>query len=200
MRKLKIIGLTGQSGAGKTTVSEVLSKKGLTVINADLLVRELYKVGSPCLKILSAQFGEEVINADGTLNRAMLAEKVFSSKENTQLLNSLIHPFVISLFLEKAKNAQKIGERTLVFDAPQLFESKADVICDKVIAVVACKEKRIQRICLRDNISKEEAIKRIDAQLSEDFFRANSDYVIENNLDLDALKKQTLELLDSLMY
>lgn len=198
MRKCKIIGLTGQSGAGKSTVAQFFVNEGIAVINADSIVKELYCADSFCLKILSLQFGDEIINEDGSLNRTFLAEIVFSSKEKLDLLNSIIHPFVMSRFLDKTKEALKRGKRLVVFDAPQLFESKADLICDEIIAVTASREKRLQRICLRDGISQKQAEKRINAQYNEDFFRANCDYIIENDCDLMSLKDKTLSVINSI--
>ena len=104
MKKYKIIGLTGQTGAGKSTVSAVLAKGGAAVIDADRLVAELYKPESVCLRVLSAEFGEDIILPDKSLDRKKLAQRAFASKEKTALLGSLIHPFVLSLFLEKAES------------------------------------------------------------------------------------------------
>lgn len=179
MKKYKIIGLTGQSGAGKSTVAKYFKDYGCKVINADLLVSQLYEGNSPCVKTISACFGSDIISADGVLNRKLLAQRAFSSKENTALLGSIVHPFVIALFFSELK---KCGESDMVvYDAPQLFESNSDAICDYVISVVADRAKRIERICQRDKITEEQALLRINAQLSEQFFKDNSDFVIENN-------------------
>ena len=190
MKKCRIIGLTGQSGAGKSTVAKFLEQNGFKVINADLLVRKIYNSGSPCLKTISAVFGEDITTDNGTPDRKLLAERAFSSKENTALLSSIVHPFVTAELFAEIKEAAENGATTVVYDAPQLFESNADVICDKIISVTAEKTVRLERICRRDNISKENALMRMNAQLNEEFFRENSDYIIENNSDISSLKIQ----------
>ena len=198
MKKCRIIGLTGQSGAGKSTVAKFLEHNGFFVINADLLVRRIYNSGSPCLKTIASVFGEDIITNNGTPDRKLLAQRVFSSKENTELLSSIVHPFVTSELFSEIKKAAESGAKTVVYDAPQLFESNADVICDEIISVTAEKSVRLERICKRDNISEENALMRMNAQLDEEFFRENSDYIIENNSDLNSLNIQLEGLLKQL--
>ena len=131
-------------------------------------------------------------------NRKKLAEKAFATKENTQLINSLVHPYVIMLFLKKLKPAVSGGSKIIVFDAPQLFESNADVFCDYIVSVTADKDRRIKRICRRDGISEKQALRRINAQLDEEFFKNNSDYIIENNDDFKSLQSKFDEFFNSL--
>lgn len=195
MKKCRILGLTGQSGAGKSTVASFLEQNGFYVISADLLVRKIYNSGSPCLKTLAAVFGEDIISDNGTPDRKLLAKRAFSSKENTALLSSIVHPFVTAELFTQIKKAAESGATKIVYDAPQLFESNADVICDEIISVTAEKSVRLERICKRDNISKENALMRMNAQLDEEFFRENSDYIIENNSDLSSLNVQLESLL-----
>lgn len=198
MKRYKIVGLTGQTGAGKSTVSKVFQKNGFALINADEIVKELYQPKSICLKNLSIQFGEDIILNDGTLDRKKLAERVFSSKENTKLINDIIHPFVMAEFLKKLQFFIDNNYEIIVFDAPQLFESKANLICDIIISVVADKENRIKRICERDNISKQMAENRINAQLSEEFFVNNSDLILENNSTKQELEEKAYKILQLL--
>lgn len=181
MKKYKILGLTGQTGAGKSTVSEVFAKNGAAVINADRLVAELYEPNSVCLKILSAEFGSDIILPNKTLDRKKLAQRAFATKEKTEILGELIHPFVLSLFLKKAEECISADKKLIVFDAPQLFESRANVICDFIISITADESIRKQRIMQRDNISEEMADSRINAQLTESYFKENSDFILENN-------------------
>lgn len=199
MKKFKIIGLTGQSGAGKSTVSAMLSnKEGYVVVNADTLVAKIYSNGSPCLKTISAIFGDDIIKPDGAPDRKLLAQRAFSSKENTALLSKIVHPFVTAEFLNELKQLDCNKISTVIYDAPQLFESNFDVVCDVIISVVADKKVRLERICKRDNITKEQAELRINAQLDEEFFRKNSDCVIENNTDKNFLEKQIIKLFGNL--
>lgn len=190
LRRCKIIGLTGQSGSGKSTVSKYLEQAGCRIIDADFLVKKIYESNSPCLKTISAVFGEDVIKPDGAPDRALLARRAFSSRENTEALNQMVHPFVATEFFKEVKRAISDGAGVVVYDAPQLFESNADVICDTVISVVADRKTRIARICKRDNITREMAEQRLSAQLSEEFFRESSDYIIENNGSMQTLLEQ----------
>lgn len=190
MKRIKIIGLTGQSGSGKSTVSEYFKKRNITVINADKLVREIYNANSPCVKTIAATFGDDVLDKNGEIIRPILAQKAFSSKEATIKLNTVVHPFVTYEFLKQVNRALKNGEKYVLYDAPQLFESNADLICDVIISVIADKEVRLKRICARDNIDYNSAELRINAQFDEEFFRQNSDFIIDNNSDIEFLEKQ----------
>lgn len=196
MKRIKIIGLTGQSGAGKSTVAYCLEQKGFAVINADRLVAELYNGGSVCLTAVASVFGKDILNPDGTPNRVLLAKRAFSSKDNTELLGRLVHPFVTALFFEKLKKLS--GADAVVYDAPQLFESNADVLCDVIVSVVADRNVRLKRICDRDNMSCEQALQRINAQYGEEFFRKNSDFVVENNNTKEELIKNISNIISQL--
>ena len=194
MKHYKLIGLTGQSGAGKSTVAEVFAKLGAYVINADKVVAELYNAGSPCLKAVAAEFGQDVIGADGKLDRKLLAQRAFASRERTDDLNRLVHPFVTARLFELLRGAEGI----VVFDAPQLFEADADVICDAVVAVTADKDIRVNRIIKRDSLSEEQAMLRVNAQHGEEYFRARADYIIENNFDEESLRSQAEKVYNKL--
>ena len=184
MRRYKLIGLTGQSGAGKSTVSQFFAANGATVINADALVAQLYNAGSPCLKTVAACFGADILHDDGTLDRQLLAKRAFATAENTALLGELVHPFVTAALFRQLKQAQGL----VVYDAPQLFEANGDAICDCVVAVVADEAVRRARIIRRDGLTPEQADARLHAQHSEAFFRRNADHIIENNADEAALR------------
>lgn len=199
MKKCKIIGLTGQTGAGKSTVAKLFEGNGAVVISADSIVHKLYCEPSACSKAVAAVFGNDIINSDHTINRKFLAKKAFSSKENTRLLNSVVHPFVMYEMLLTVKSELENGASVIVYDAPQLFESNSELLCDVVVSVTARTDIRLDRICKRDNISREFVLERMNAQLSEDFFRENSDYVIENNSDTDFLKKESEKLIKTLV-
>ena len=194
MKHYKLIGLTGQSGAGKSTVAEVFAKLGAYVINADMIVAELYNSGSPCLKAVAAEFGQDILKPDGTLDRRKLAQRAFASSERTDDLNRLVHPFVTARLFELLRGAEGI----VVFDAPQLFEADADVICDAVVAVTADKDIRIKRIIKRDSLSEEQALLRVNAQYGEEYFRARADYIIENNTDEESLRIQAEKVYNKL--
>ena len=194
MKHYKLIGLTGQSGAGKSTVADVFAKLGAYVINADKIVAELYNAQSPCLKAVAAEFGQDIIMADSTLDRRLLAQRAFASRERTDALNRLVHPFVTARLFELLRDAKGI----VIFDAPQLFEANADVICDAVVAVTADKDIRVNRIIKRDLLSEEQAMLRVNAQHGEEYFRAHADYIIENNFDEESLRSQAEKVYNKL--
>ncbi len=187
MRNYKIIGLTGPTGSGKSEVAKYFEKNGYKIIDADKIAREVTLRGSPCLKTLSAVFGEEILNEDNSLNRKALARIAFSSKENTQLLNDITHPFVYLKVMKIINEYIANGNTKIIYDAPLLFESSGELLCDYVISVLCSREQRIKRIMKRDNISSEQAGLRINAQHSDDFYKNKSDFCIDNNSDLENL-------------
>ena len=182
-----IIGLTGQTGSGKSTVCEILTQNGLFVIDCDKISREITAKGSPVLLKLAEKFGSDILCEDMSLNRKKLAEKAFSSKENTLLLNSITHPEITKLIEKKIKENL---DKTIVLDAPTLFESGADKLCDKIVCVLADENIRVDRIIERDNITHEQALARISAQKDDSFFINNCDTVIYNNTGTEQLKNQ----------
>lgn len=176
----EIYGLTGQTGAGKTTVAELLSKKGFKVIDCDIVARKIVEKGSPVLEKLKAKFGEDIILDDGTLNRKKLAEKAFSTKENEKLLNSITHPAITKL-VRKEIVEQKDKYKVFVIDAAVLFESELYGYCSKNIVVTADESIRLKRIIERDSITEEQALLRINAQPDEQYYLSKADVVIKTN-------------------
>lgn len=167
------IGLTGPTGGGKGYVCSELEKRGFKVISCDHYAREITKNNSPIFPILQSEFGNDIIE-NGVLNRQLLADRAFCSKENTNRLNAIMFPAIIDLCKKQAGGF-------CVLDAPQLFEAGAENDCYKVISVLADKEIRLNRICRRDGISREQALMRMSVQLSDEYFMNHSDYVIYNN-------------------
>lgn len=196
MKSYKLIGLTGATGAGKGEVRAVFEERGYKVIDADLLAREIMK-NPIVLESVKTFFGEDTV-VKGKLDRGLLAKRAFSSKDNTALLNSVTHPHITPLFLKELKVLADGGADKIIFDAPQLFESGLDIICDAVISVTADERIRLERIKARDNLTDEEAKRRINAQFSDEYFRENSDYTIENNSTPDELRARAEEIIDRL--
>lgn len=187
--KAKVIGLTGQTGAGKSTVSEFAGEMGYEIINADKEARKVLEKGSECLKILAEVFGCDIIKEDGTCDRKILAQKAFASRENTDLLNKITHPRIIERIGEYIL---AVSEKTeiILFDAPQLFESGGDKLCDKVIAITAPREIRLKRIKERDGISESEALLRINAQYGEEYYTSRADFIIDGSKSIDEVKQE----------
>lgn len=191
-----IVGLTGQTGAGKTTVCKVFKEKGFMVINADAVSRNVTEKDSPCLNELCLFFGKDILFEDGSLNRRKLGDIVFSDKKKLEILNSITYPYITSEILADIEQLSAEGHRLILLDAPTLFESRADDFCELIISVISREELRIERIIKRDSISRESAKNRIDSQLKEEFFRNNSDFIIKNNEDIENLFEVAREVAD----
>ena len=189
-----IVGLTGQSGAGKTTVSKYFEKNDFAVINCDLVARNVTNAGSECNKSLAKIF-PDCFDKSLTLDRTALAKIVFSDEKKLKLLNDTIFPFIIADINHEINRLISTGKKYILLDAPTLFEAGADSICDVIISCVAERNLRAERISKRDNISAELINKRFDSQKSEDFFRHNSDYIVENNKDESYAIKQCKEII-----
>jgi dephospho-CoA kinase len=193
-----IIGLTGQTGAGKSTVSSIFVKNGFSLIDADRISREIVLPGMSCLEELFDFFGSAIRNPDNTLNRKALAELVFTDQRKLESLNSICHPFITEEILARISHFIAEGHRLILLDAPTLFESQASDFCDLIISVVARPDLRCSRIMKRDNLTETEARNRMDAQLSEEFFIGHSDYVIRNNEDCEQLYALAEEVADKI--
>lgn len=194
MKKSIITGLTGQSGAGKTTVSNVFKNKGFSVINCDLVARNVTKQGSDCNRELSKYF-PECFDNNFVLDRQKLAKIVFSNKESLQLLNATIFPYITKAIEAEIKNISSSGSEYILLDAPTLFESDADKLCDVIVSCIADRETRIARIALRDNIQKELIENRFDSQKTEKYFIEHSDYIIDNSKDKHFAELQCKEII-----
>ena len=192
--RARVIGLTGQSGAGKTTVSRVFSQNGFAVIDADIISREVTQKGQPCLTELSEAFGSDLINSDGTLTRQRLGSIVFSDREKLRQLNGIIYPYIIYRIISRIDELSEEGRELILLDAPTLFEANADDLCDLIISVTADESIRMSRIIARDNITPEAAKKRFESQYSEHFFVNHSDFVIINNKTPDVLAAKAEEV------
>ena len=190
-----IIGLTGPSGAGKSTVSEIFASYGIPVMNADQIYHRLLIPPSPCLSELTDRFGRQILTPEGTLNRAALASVVFEDPAELEALNTIAHRHVLKETARLIRQYRENGAPAAVFDAPQLFESGADRQCNVIVSVLASPEIRLHRILLRDDITPEAAQRRMAAQKPDSFFRAHSDYVIENDSNPDNLIPRVREIL-----
>jgi dephospho-CoA kinase len=189
-----LIGLTGQSGAGKTTACKIFSECGFAVIDADECSRTVVEPGSPCLTELTEYFGAEIKSPDGTLNRPLLADKVFSDKRELKKLNAIMYPFITELICAKIKDLKNRGFEYIMLDAPTLFESKADELCDLIISVTAKEDIRKKRVIERDGLTDESASRRLSVQHTERYFIEHSDFIIKNNKSLSEMNDKVREV------
>ncbi len=177
---MKIIGLTGLTGAGKSTVAQKLMAYGCYHIDADKVARNVINSNENVKNKLKERFGEDVINADGTTNRPLLASRAFADEDSTNALNEITHPAITEEIQSIIKDMEEIGYRGIIIDAIALFESGEDKLCDFTVAVVAPVDIRLERIMKRDNITEEKALERINAQKDESFFTKKADFVLWN--------------------
>ena len=192
----KVIGITGNSGSGKTTATKILKRLcDVEVIDADKVVRELSVPGTKYLDAIKEKFGESVFLEDGTLNRKALAEKIYNSKEDLEVLNGLTFKYVVE---EIKFRIEESKSEIIVLDAPLLFESGLDENCTAVIGLTAPFELKVERIVKRDGISEETAYSRINIQAKDEFYLNKADVVIENNNqdELEDKLKEALRILN----
>lgn len=192
MQNKRILGITGGSGCGKTTVSHILRELGIYVIDGDLVARLVAVPGGPCLKELAACFGTQILRTDGSLDRKLLGNIVFSNPGQLQQLNRITHRYITNWIMEDLKKRE---EKLCAIDAAALLESGLGEGCDWVLSVLAKRRLRIERIIKRDGLNREEAQKRISAQQPDEFYIEKSDFIIYNNGNEGDLRKQLEQVL-----
>ena len=198
MSKAYVVGLTGPIGSGKSVVAQIFLNNDYKLIDADKVAREVVEKGSPVLEKLALEFGCDVINQDGTLNRRLLADRAFSTKDGTDRLNSITHPAIVDLVKKKIAQYEENGVERIIYDAPLLFESNTNKLCDCIVSVIAPKEVRIQRVIERDSVTEADVRKRISAQHDESYYTEKSNYVIYNNSTLKELRRRTQSIVTAL--
>lgn len=191
---MKIIGVTGTSGAGKTTICKILEEQyAAYIIDADKIAKRLTKKGTMYLNSIVEYFGIGILDNAGELKRKELASIIYEDEEKRKALNDLTFTYVVK---EIKENINSLRNKSLiVIDAPLLYESNLDKVCDMVIGVIAKEEDKIDRICLRDDITKEIAKKRLSIQLNDDYIKERADYVIINNGNLEELEEEIKKIL-----
>lgn len=193
------IGLCGGSGSGKGTVASLFQKKGFLVIDTDAVYHELISVSSECSLRLIEEFGEEITDSKKIIDRQKLAQIVFSDRDKLKALNTIAHHYVLKKVREIIKSADETKFRGAVVDAPLLFESGFDKECDYIICVTASDDLKILRIVRRDNISKENAMKRIQNQAPDHSIISKSDFFIDNNnSDMNGLDNQVEKIISKI--
>ncbi len=195
-----LVGLTGGIGSGKSQVAQMFKRLGAYLIDADQLAHEAVQPDRPVLKRIVEAFGPEILNPDGTLERATLGRQVFDDAEKRELLNSIVHPYVFREEERRRKEiAQKDPKAIVLFDAALLIETGSDQLMDKVILVTIDRRKQIGRIMKRDGLSREEAVRRIEAQMPQSKKKSRADYMIDGGQPLDAVEAQVGQIYKELV-
>lgn len=190
---MKIIGLTGPTGSGKSALSKIAERLNYSVIDCDKVAREVSDE-TEIINKLADVFGNDILE-NGVLNRKALASVAFATKEKTELLNSIMLP-EISKKIEEIMNTLKVaGKEYILLDAPTLYESGIDKKCDAVIAVLADEKVRKQRIIARDNLTEQQAMDRLSASKEDNFYKEKTVHILYNNGDFDEFSDSAEKIL-----
>lgn len=183
---MKIIGITGGTGAGKSSVCDELKKCGAQIVDSDLIARQVVQKGQPALDEIVSVFGKDILTDDGELNRLKMADIVFTDSQKLDILNKITHKYIFS---EMKRQMDESGANIIVLDVPLLFQSDFPFKCDLTVAVIADTDERISRIMVRDGISREIAEKRISNQMSDEQYKSLADICFDNNGDVNKIKE-----------
>ena len=191
---MKIIGITGNSGSGKSTISKLISKNyEAKIIDADKIAKEMTKNNGEYLQAIRQAFVNEVIK-NNELDRKKLADIVFLNRAEKEKLDDLTFEYVVEKIKKELEANQNLDYQYIILDVPLLFESKLDKLRDYTIGVIAPKTEKIKRICKRDKLSKEKALQRLNSQPNDEFFTKNCNTVINNEN-----KEETIKMVNEIM-
>lgn len=185
-----ILGVTGGIGSGKSTVSLILQELGAVIIDADEISRQIVMPGEEALLELIEAFGNTIVDSSGNLKRKMLADMVFSSTLQLEMLNSILHKYVAQRIKDSVEEHMQKEREVIVIDAPIPIKTGFLDLCDKVWTVHVDLEIRIARIMKRNGMTQEEAVSRISSQITEEEYLKIADTVIRNNDDINKLKQE----------
>jgi len=197
-QEFRVVGVTGISGSGTSTVAKILEEQGGFIINADKLAHAAQRKGGSAFTIIIKTFGEGILDENGEINRRSLGALVFGSenKEKLQILEQIIHPIVIAEIHTQIKDAANSGKYNFaVIDAPLLIESGLNNLCNTCWLITAPHNLRLQRITARDGIDQETAERRLNSRPGDETLRPHADIVIENDGELETLCNRVLTAL-----
>ena len=189
-----LVGLTGNIGSGKSTVAQMLSERGATIIDADVLARRAVELGTPAFAKIVARWGSSILAPDGHLDRAALRRVVFADHAQLEELNQIVHPEVERLRGRLIDQAKRRGDRVVVCDIPLLFERKMTDLFDRIVLVDAPRPVRIERLVRERGLKETEAMDMIVAQMPAELKRARADFVIDNVGTLTQLDARVAEV------
>ncbi len=187
---MKIVGLTGGISSGKSTVSSYLKQLKIPVIDADEVARKVVEPNSQGAIEIRKTFGSDVFEEDGSLNRQRLGALIFSNAENRQKLDDLLQPLIKITILNEIEEYRQKGENMIVLDLPLLFEKQYEELCEEIIVVYIPKELQLERLMRRNQYTKQEALSRIDSQLSIEEKRKRATVLLDNQGTIQQLYHQ----------
>lgn len=190
---MKIIGLTGGIASGKSTVADMLIQAGCTVVDCDKIAWQLAEPGQAIWQIYVDRYGAKVLNQDRTLNRQAVADIVFRDRQELDIINSLVHPLIKDRLLAEAEVARQRGAKVIFWDVPLLFETGFDKMTDEKWLVYVSPAIQKARLINRNGYTEDEALRRINSQMSLAEKQKLADVVINNDGDIEALRRQVLE-------
>ena len=195
---MKWIGLTGGIATGKSTVKNKLLAMNIPVIDADMISHEITQAGGLGYDQIVSQFGNDILNADQSLNRRQLGDIVFSDPQKLLQLENILHPLIQAEVKQRKLKFHESGEALCFYDVPLLFEKKLAAQFDQIVMVYAPLTTQVERIMLRNNLTHTQALARINAQLpmSEKLSRAN--FCLDNSTNLEDLNLQVVNLVNNL--
>jgi dephospho-CoA kinase len=189
-----LVGLTGNIGSGKSTVDQLLSERGATIIDADVLARRAVEIGTPAYRAIVERWGTSILGPDGMLDRGALRRIVFSDPAELEQLNTLVHPEVERMRAELVEAARMRGDKLVVCDVPLLFERKMTDLFDRIVLVDAPRPVRLERLVRERGLRETEAMDMIVAQMPAELKRARADFVIDNIGTLTQLDARVTEV------
>ena len=187
---MKIVGLTGGISSGKSSVSSYLKQLKIPVIDADEVARKVVEPNSQGAIEIRKAFGSAVFEEDGSLNRKKLGALIFSNAENRQKLDDLLQPLIKIMILDEIEEHRQKGENMIVLDLPLLFEKQYEELCEEIIVVYIPKELQLERLMRRNQYTKQEALSRIDSQLSIEEKRKRATVLLDNQGTIQQLYQQ----------
>ena len=190
---MKIIGLTGGIASGKSTVADMLIQAGCTVVDCDKIAWQLAEPGQAIWQIYVDRYEAKVLNQDRTLNRQAVADIVFRDRQELDIINSLVHPLIKDRLLAEAEVARQRGAKVIFWDVPLLFETGFDKMTDEKWLVYVSPATQKARLINRNGYTEDEALRRINSQMSLAEKQKLADVVINNDGDIEALRRQVLE-------
>jgi dephospho-CoA kinase len=189
-----LVGLTGNIGSGKSTVAQLLSERGATIIDADVLSRRAVEVGTVAHAAIAERWGTSILAADGSVDRSELRRIVFSDQAQLEQLNAIVHPEVERMRAALVEQARSRGDRLVVCDIPLLFERRMTDDFDRIVLVDAPRDVRLERLVRERGLRETEAMEMIVAQMPAELKRARADQVIDNDGTLTALNERVTEV------